>query len=418
MTTERTTHDPATADAESAPSTNSTNSVNLPALIEKAKGDLATFLKEGAHVLCPINVTDPVPGHFPRVVAIKINPDPAAREVYVKEWEYPPGKPRQPKLVELTKIGLQRLSDMMGISWDSQLSGRIDDGSVSHRCVFRKVGRYRDYYGEEHLLDKSKNIDIESIRDVLILEYEDKSNAYQKKLTTKYKDDVPKDWFSAYEENRITEWIHDKVRRELAKKRQYIMELAETGAMLGAIRSKGIRTTYTPAELEKHFVDIRTIPLPGAHTRQQAEQAHHDLYGSSVQATAAHPGKAKPAYDETIVDVESSPCQDEQGSNPEHDPGLFDGMEAKAWQPAKAHAPASSTQSPSPAAKPSASLESNLLDFEASEPDQQMLMILSEAAQRQSPIPVTADAITGWSAVRLKGVYKMLLESPLKGGRP
>ena len=374
-------------------------STQLPALIEKAVTDIAAFLKEGAHVLCPVNVTDPVPGYFPRVVAIKINPNPEAGEVYVKEWDYST-KPRTPKLLELTKNGLQRLADMIGLSWDPLLSRRIDDGRVPDLCVFLKVAKYRDYYGEEHILAKTKTLDLRTIKTVLIIEYEDKCKAYRKKLDTKYKDDVPTDWKQAYDNNAIAEWIYDKVRRDLAKKAQFLPELAETGAMLAVIRSKGIRTSYSPQELSKAFVDIRTIPLPGTQTRQKAEQANSELYGSGPppRVTPSEQTDVKEVLDACYAHCVEDETGDATSSARDlsgfHDVGKTDVD------------PASSQQSAASIDKPS-KMDSNIADFQAADQEQRIALLKTLSSRKQFPLPKNFEQ---WGLDRAIPFYKMLLE--------
>lgn len=114
----------------------------------------------------------------------------------------------------LSKSALDKIGAAAGISWDAQQSGRLDDGSDPHYCMWRAVGRMRHLDGTEVQLVGTKEMDLREGSQVAI---SDTAN-------------------------------------QLREKRMHIAAHAETKARLRAIRSIGIRTAYTADELKRPFV--------------------------------------------------------------------------------------------------------------------------------------------------------------------
>ncbi len=363
---------PPSADPGQDPST------QLPALIDKAKADLDGFLAKGAHVLCPLEVTDPPPHFYPKVVAVKISADPHAKEVYVKEkgWEGKGNNPGRPDQLELSKIGLMKISGTLGISWDESLSRRTDDGRDPMKCSYKKVGYIEDYLGKRTTLAGEKHIDLGAIQDDLILTKTTQAKAYEKKLQGPYANDVPRKWKEAIQGGYATEFIREQVQSDMSKKRLFMVELAETGAMLRAIRSKGIRTSFTPQELAKPFVDVRMVPLPGLQ-RPQAERAYDQLFGappSPASPSTPHPAHVPPHADETIIDARASTvAEDPPPSMPQ-------------------------------------SKESALADFGNCDQGQQIRMILDLAKRTKYPMPLASADMTKWTKEQLRGTVVILLD--------
>ena len=114
----------------------------------------------------------------------------------------------------LSKTALDKIGAAAGISWDAQQSGRIDDGSDPHYCMWRAVGRMRHLDGTEVQLVGTKEMDLREGSQV----------------------------------------VETDTANQVREKRLHIAAHAETKARLRAIRSIGIRTAYTAEELSKPFV--------------------------------------------------------------------------------------------------------------------------------------------------------------------
>lgn len=365
--------------------------ISVPALVKKARGELSTFLKNGAHVLCPLEVTDPPPGYAPKVVCTHINPDPTCKEVYLKDKGYG----NKPDTFELSKVALMKMGDTLGVSWDHEKSRRTDNGSNPLECRYKVVGYVEDYLGRRKEISAEKTINLDAIKDSLIFNKQKIAESYQKKMGTKYEADIPKKWREAIAGNTVPELIASEVKSELILKRQFMVELAETGAKLRAIRDKGIRTSYTAEELKKPFVDVRMVPVDGRN-RQAAERAYDHLYGkppasqetSAPQGMDSHwtesPGRS--LSESTVIDATARAATDD-----------------------------------APQESGNRSREQAMADFDACDRAEQIQMIMDLAKRRKFPFQLKSEEMLKWPEAQLRTVVIMVLDLPdvtQEGGRP
>lgn len=119
----------------------------------------------------------------------------------------------------LSKTALQKIGHAAGISWDPRESGRLDDGSNPHYCRWRAVGTYRAFDGQIQKIVAEKEMDLR---------------------------------------NGSTQ-IAGKTEAALKQMRQHLQAHAETKAQLRAIRSLGVKTSYSAEELQKPFVCARIM---------------------------------------------------------------------------------------------------------------------------------------------------------------
>lgn len=278
----------------------------VPALIKKAHTQLTEYLQQGAHVLCPLEVTNPPPGFIPRVVAVHISSNPLDKEVYViqKGYEGFNGRPGRPDALEFTKIGVLKLCDMLGVSWDDEKSRRIDDGKDPMEIVYKAVGYRIDYQGRRQQIEGIFCVNLDAIRDEMINNKTEMAKSYMAKRQTPAEwNKVPAKWKKAIEDNQVAELIESETRAEMLKKRLKRYELAETGAKLRAVRSKGFRTTYTAKELEKDFVDIRMVELGGTpEALNKAGMAFKQMFGEPKRQEPEEPQRPE----DVVIDAKAN----------------------------------------------------------------------------------------------------------------
>jgi len=131
------------------------------------------------------------------------------------------------------KASLERIAAAAGIRWNPSLCGRVDDGSSSNFVEYQVAGSVLQLDGTERMLSATKRIDLRA---------EEKSD--------------PSTWGA---DAREIAWQAENAspRREpwpqILQMRQHILSLAETKAKNRAIRSLGIRASYSEAELAKGF---------------------------------------------------------------------------------------------------------------------------------------------------------------------
>lgn len=182
----------------------------------------------------------------------------------------------------LVKVVLDRIASALAVSWDSEASRRIDNGRDPHYCHYRAVGHVVMFDGSEREVSAEKEMDL-------------RDGSAQ---------------------------IAGKSEKQVAEMRMHILAHAESKAKLRAVRSIGIKTSYTEDELKKPFAIARVMftgrtedpQLRAAAFMMRAEaniRGRRALYGGSVApaqiAAPAYGGRAAPpvgtvqAEDDDIV---------------------------------------------------------------------------------------------------------------------
>jgi hypothetical protein len=181
------------------------------------------------------------------------------------------------------KHKVMQIGGALGITWDPDRCGRVDDGSDPHYCKWKVVGRYRRFDGTWTTIPAHKQMDLRDGSDLIV------------KLR---KDAAARDRSA---DNQITEL------------RSFIEEHAETKAMLRLIRAAaGMKTSYTRGELNKPFV-AASLQITGQTDdpvlkRMFMEEMLHGGNRTFGPAPAAPPPAALPAAQAPIqVTLEAPP---------------------------------------------------------------------------------------------------------------
>lgn len=207
----------------------------------------------------------PAVGHLPEGCAVQVSAIliDVARETYQHSGSTERG---------LGKVALDRIAGAAAITWDSEKSKRLDNGSHPYYRHCKAVGRVRNFDGTWRELCDEKEIDLcdgsATVEGILARE------------AKKKRDDG-----AAYR--------GDGGHREIAMKRQHILSLCTTEARLRATRILGIRTGYTADELLKPFVVVQLVfdgrsenPETAKYFRERIADsflgASRDLYGATA----------------------------------------------------------------------------------------------------------------------------------------
>lgn len=228
---------------------------NLPGSYRNARAvtERLQFAADNFHLVSPTTTCGVVPEGCNVVLSV-VHIDPA--ETYDVGF----GK------LAPSKTALQKIAQCAGISWDPVQSRRLDDGSHPHYCYYLAVGKMRHLDGTEVQLVGSKEMDLRegSAQVQKVLESNKKGNG----------------------------------EAQLRDMRAFILGHAETKAQLRAIRSMGVRSSYTRQELERPFVVARLMwtgqsedaELRRLFALKQADKmlsAASALYGAPPPAPAA-----------------------------------------------------------------------------------------------------------------------------------
>lgn len=172
-----------------------------------------------AHLIAPATAV----GHLPEGCAIALNVVTVdTRDMREGGEVYNPGGG-----LALARSVLNRIAAAAGVSWDAQLSGRLDNGSDPNYCHFRAVGWYRSFDGTELQITGEKEMDLR-----------DGSPQLQSMLARSKSGDITK---------------------QLRELRLHILAHAESKAKNRAIRSLGLKSSFSREELQKPFVAAKLV---------------------------------------------------------------------------------------------------------------------------------------------------------------
>lgn len=253
---------------------------------EQAKSDLLTSINDqlkqakerGAHVLAPMTLQQVPPMHRPVVAVVVIDPNPQSKEVYMQRGGG----------LSLSALSFQKFADAMGIHWDPKQCGRIDDGRNPNFVHYRMVGRVKALDGTWRPIMGDKEIRIETVIEELTDNKRDQAQGYL---------NDPKDgpaFRKAFPTEAAVEgWVQEKVRTEALQMKKHMLARAQTGAMARAIKSIGIRETYTAAELKNPFVFPKLVPEFDQNNPEDRAFLRHQAAG--ITDLAFPPAREAPA---------------------------------------------------------------------------------------------------------------------------
>mgnify|MGYP007116840891 CR=1 FL=1 len=249
----------------------------------------------------------------------------------------------------LSKVALDRIAAAAGLTWDARLSGRIDVGSDPRYCGYRAVGHIRDFDGTTRTIIGEKEVDMR--------EGSPQVDAIVERCIARLKRD--RKGISDSEARRHGRQAAENQIREL---RLHILGHAETKARLRAIRTLGIRTSYSPAELRKPFV-VAKLAWSGRTNDPELRRAfaleqQRAMFGANAALFGAAPASAPAA--------QSAPALPQSAPPPvgsvtdaiwDDEDGVIDAepheSEVPSAEPVHTPAPEASQQAPTPNDGPS-----------------------------------------------------------------
>ncbi len=137
----------------------------------------------------------------------------------------------------LAKSALDKIGAAAGLSWDAQQSGRLDDGRDPHYCSWQAVGTYKHFDGTIVQIVGTKEMDLRH------------GSAQVEALWERYRSSHER-----WERGGRRGYEPKSPEAQIREMRLHIVAHAESKARLRAVRTIGIRTSYTPEELAKPFV--------------------------------------------------------------------------------------------------------------------------------------------------------------------
>jgi|TARA_Y100000310_G_C20695407_1_gene825334 hypothetical protein len=247
---------------------------------------------------------------------ISANPD--AQEVFPVGATLMSGGNWEERLA-LTKSSLEMIAQGLGVVWDVSQTGAQ---SLSRDYVlYRAVGSYHNPDGSITPLIGTKELDME------VLEMEIRLNQLRKIAQDKILQQKGWSWKNLDRnkkselrkragnmlEGDLTEReqleLEHKIQGELVQLRQHKVGRAETGAKNRAIRSLGIKSTYSEQELAQPFNLVKWQLNPG---REEVQRMSLDLWGGPDQ----HLPEGKPQ----VLQAPQSDSEPSQGAQAQEQP--------------------------------------------------------------------------------------------------
>jgi len=206
--------------------------------MEKAKQD-------GWNIITPAITTEGLtPLHSVTVEHIELSPNPKDGDVYSHDKD---------KMI-INKHGLQKLSNLAGIEMIDTM--RTDNGSDRQYISFKAGGFIRKADASVVMCVKTYAMDFEVIEEKVL-------ELYQEKMKKWCKDKAKTAWPNNLTENQRQEYINFNARKEVRRRREYKVQLCESGAQARVMRDLlGLKAFYSPAELQKPFVVVRITLKP------------------------------------------------------------------------------------------------------------------------------------------------------------
>lgn len=258
------------------------------------------------------------------IEVVQIDPDPEHKEIYEVVAEK--GKDGQwHQRYALAKTALDKIAHTIGISWIPSETRRVDDRSNPRLVEFKAVGILKKTDGTLQVLSGTKEIDLDAIQKELRIKLEELA----KRGKLKKGKSVLKPGTKACEDE-----ICYRVRKRMVEVQKHKVALAESGAKNRAIRSLGLKSSYSEEDLQKPFVVPRIdfnpeLALADPELKREivreAMAAGTQLYG--VGQTLPQMTVAKGSEKEGIVEAE---FEEDQGLDDRSDGQMLTPEEERA----------------------------------------------------------------------------------------
>jgi hypothetical protein len=248
------------------------------------------------NTLVPFKTVQPLsPYHIVGLSIVRLNPDPNAGDVY---------KDTGTGQLRPAKVGLMKLSSGAGIQWVMEMCKILY--LTDHRCGYQAVGFIIGPDGMPKPIKGTKDIDLLALEDEIRMQQE-----------TKLKDGIV-EWSGprGQRTSKTIPWkseadykaaVEQAVRKEMIGKRKNLVQLAETGAYLRAIRSSlALKSNYTAEELARPFVMTRTFLDPQADP-DMVKEAVRASFRMTVDVPQVAPPPARALLEAPSLDLSGVP---------------------------------------------------------------------------------------------------------------
>jgi hypothetical protein len=260
---------------------------------EERPSDLTQYDRSKYNVLAPISIMrDDIPYVRQRVAVVQLDPDPDKGDCYAApgtSWSGPQGQ-KKPDKVAPAKAGLMKLAAAMGIVW------KVDSVPPKSHRLAREMAAGLDSKALKTLFDEVRYDcayrAVVAVRDGLDWRYIEATYEWELDAQTRK---IRREARKPNTAKRIADqgqteeqYVADRVDQIISER----FGLAESKAILRAIRATGIRHQYLREEFGKPFVTQRTEfapdmddPAMQAAVREKALTSGAELFGGDRSET-------------------------------------------------------------------------------------------------------------------------------------
>lgn len=246
---------------------------------------LAKYKEEGCNIILGVGAGERIsPLYETRLFPLRIDANPLSGEVHymgTKTWDS-----KTVRQFMLSRSTIDSIGTVMGVSWSAKESIRLDDRSDRKYCSKRAVGYVRRADGTIRRIVGEKAMSIEDLEEEARDEQWVKMQKDGWKLPKKYS------YMEGSDDKKILEFL---VHREVLQKQRNIEQLCETGARLRALRSLGIKSTYTDEDFAQPFILGCVVYSPDrsdkdieAWAKERVRKDIDDLYGTQAPPEDVH----------------------------------------------------------------------------------------------------------------------------------
>lgn len=235
------------------------------------------FLREAAelgHLISPATTAS----ELPEGTAI------ACSAVRIEEEEtYPiPGSSDR----GLGKAALDRIAGAAGVEWDPNQCRRLDDGRDPRYCCYQAVGYVRTFDGSRRTITAQKEVDVRPGSP----QVEELVDICHRKIRKELDRRAPPEGSAA--DGKLREEGRQRAKRQVRAIALHILSQAESKAKNRAIRSLGVRTSYTKEALKRPFIVAKPVftgHSDDPHIRRENAAAIREAFLGSSAAVYGQP---------------------------------------------------------------------------------------------------------------------------------
>jgi len=270
---------------------------------------LAKAKKDKCNILTPAITTGGITKlHAVTTEQIELSPNPKDGDVYPHD---------KTKMIVANK-GLEKLALLANIQMNKSI--RTDPQNDRQYISYQAGGFLWKADASAVMCIKSYAMDFEVIEEEVLEMYQDRMKKY-------VKDKAANQWPNNLDDRQRSEWIHDKAKKEVRRRRKFKEQLCESGAQARVKRELlGLKGWYSADELKKPFVVVRVTLKPDYDDPEikrlmfeRAMSAQGQIFGTAPGSAITHQPAPQISHEQPPIEPAAIPNGDLDEDIPDAD---------------------------------------------------------------------------------------------------